>query len=187
MWVPSDRNLYALVKDWGGVIGGVFALIAGYWAYRAGRIQATATRQASDNQIAASARKDHLQAQCIAAGISSEIDHVKENIKRVRAVIEAERTFDGSWEKYAKEIEERRHEIQIDDPPLIKENVVQLFILGNAGATLLELRGLILQHNRLVADVDPSGPLCNLRGRLKTMERLVERAQEEIAPIRDQQ
>lgn len=94
--------------------------------------------------------------------------------------------FDTAFEKYAKPDEERRRDMQIVDPPVIRENVVQLFKLGKAGATLLELRGLILQHNRLVTDVDPTGPLEKLGEPLKTMERLVERVQQEIEPIRNQ-
>ena len=57
MWIPDDRNLYKLLTDWGGLVGGVFALIAGLVAYRAGQHQAKATLDAARDQIAADVEK----------------------------------------------------------------------------------------------------------------------------------
>ena len=170
MWIPDDRHLYRLLTDWGGVIAGILALVAAAIAYRG------ALRSARE-QMAANATKDNLQAECIAAGISNEIDHLKGDIARVRAIIREQMPYDSAFEHYKKPIVERRRDLQIDDPPLIRENVLQLFLLGKTGAVLLELRSHVLQHNRLVADVDPTGPLEKLDDRLKTMESLVESAQ----------
>jgi len=52
---PADLTWYKLLTDWGSFIGGGAALIAGVLAF-------IATRQATNRQIAALARKDRLQA-----------------------------------------------------------------------------------------------------------------------------
>jgi hypothetical protein len=91
MWIPDDRHLYRLLTDWGGVIGGILALVAAAIAYRG------ALRSARE-QIAANATKDSLQAECIAAGISNEIDHLKGDIARVRAIIREQMPYDSAFE-----------------------------------------------------------------------------------------
>lgn len=48
---PSDLTIYKLLTDWGSLIGGVFALIAGAAAYIAGTMQAKAVRQAAQMQV----------------------------------------------------------------------------------------------------------------------------------------
>jgi hypothetical protein len=50
---PPDLTWYKLLTDWGSLIGGGMALVAGLIAYLAGRSQATATRQAADTQVEA--------------------------------------------------------------------------------------------------------------------------------------
>ncbi len=51
--LPCDLTWYKLLTDWGSLLGGGLALIAGLAAYLAGRLQATATRKAVETQIAA--------------------------------------------------------------------------------------------------------------------------------------
>jgi hypothetical protein len=50
---PADQTWYRLLTDWGSVIGGIFALVAGGAAYLAGYLQASATRQAAKMQVEA--------------------------------------------------------------------------------------------------------------------------------------
>jgi hypothetical protein len=50
---PADLTWYKLLTDWGSLIGGVFALIAGVALYVIGRRQVTATTLAADREIAA--------------------------------------------------------------------------------------------------------------------------------------
>ena len=50
---PPDLTWYKLLTDWGSVIGGVLALIAGAALYFIGRAQIHATTEAADKQIAA--------------------------------------------------------------------------------------------------------------------------------------
>jgi hypothetical protein len=95
-------------------------------------------------------------------------------------VAESERLYDSAFDKHANP-EELRRNIQIVDPPIIRENIGQLNILGKAGSILLQLLSVVSEHNRSVAKVDPTGPLLGLLGeRLKKMETLVQQAQEEI-------
>jgi hypothetical protein len=44
---PADLTWYKLLTDWGSLIGGFFALVAGALAYFSGKLQANATRQAA--------------------------------------------------------------------------------------------------------------------------------------------
>jgi hypothetical protein len=67
---PPDLTWYKLLTDWGGVIGGVFALIAGGAAYLAGRVQASATRSAAD--IQANATRQSAKEQVEAAQHAAE-------------------------------------------------------------------------------------------------------------------
>jgi hypothetical protein len=50
---PADLTWYRLLTDWGSLIGGIFALIAGAALYIIGRHQVRATTQAADREIAA--------------------------------------------------------------------------------------------------------------------------------------
>jgi hypothetical protein len=51
--LPADLTWYKLLTDWGSLIGGVFALIAGAALYFIGRAQIGATREAADKEITA--------------------------------------------------------------------------------------------------------------------------------------
>ena len=55
---PGDLSFYKLLTDWGSILAGLLALVAGYLAYRAGGEQADATRKATDRQL-----KDQADAQ----------------------------------------------------------------------------------------------------------------------------
>jgi hypothetical protein len=55
--LPLDLTWYKVLRDWGSLIGGGFAIIAGVVAYWAGVIQANATRESADKQIATDATK----------------------------------------------------------------------------------------------------------------------------------
>jgi len=57
---PADLTWYKLLTEWGSLIGGVLALIAGAAVVIIGRMQITTTRQVGDKQIAAV--KANLQA-----------------------------------------------------------------------------------------------------------------------------
>ena len=74
--LPPDLTWYKLLTDWGSVIGGLTALIGwNFWPN-------IATRQATNRQISALARKDRLQAQCIAVAISPELLNLKVRYER---------------------------------------------------------------------------------------------------------
>ena len=113
--------------------------------------------------ISAAKKKDRSLARSLSTGIAGEINHLKQNINRVRPIIQAERQYDAAFDKHANP-EELRRNIQIVDPPIVKENSGQLNILGKAGSILLELLSLTSEHNRLVATTDPTTPLWGLLG-----------------------
>jgi F0F1-type ATP synthase membrane subunit c/vacuolar-type H+-ATPase subunit K len=70
---PDYTGLLKLLYDWQTLITGAAALLGGLAAYVAGRIQASATREAADRQITAMARKDRLQARGIVVGVYPEL------------------------------------------------------------------------------------------------------------------
>ncbi len=55
---PADLTWYKLLTDWGSIIGGVFALLAGAALYVIGRMQVRATRDAAVQQVAAVNRQN---------------------------------------------------------------------------------------------------------------------------------
>ena len=55
---PADLTWYKLLTDWGSIIGGVFALLAGAALYVIGRMQVRATRDAAVQQVEAVNRQN---------------------------------------------------------------------------------------------------------------------------------
>ncbi len=53
--LPGDLSFYKLLTDWGSFLAGLLALLAGLLAYCAGRKQADATREATNQQLKAQA------------------------------------------------------------------------------------------------------------------------------------
>jgi hypothetical protein len=70
---PADLTWYRLLTDWGSIIGGCFALIAGGTAYIAGRVQASATRQAAKMQVEAEQRRDDREVDTLRKSLAIEI------------------------------------------------------------------------------------------------------------------
>jgi hypothetical protein len=83
---------------------------------------------------------------------------------------------------------------KIQEPPLMISMVDQLFIMADAGATVLQLLSILLQYNTLVEThasraakdityLDPSAPLEPLSGHLHAMEILVKQAEQETKKL----
>ena len=193
MWIPDDRNLYKLLTDWGGLVGGVFALIAGLVAYRAGQHQAKATLDAARDQIAADVEKDRSQAHALAVAIYPELLLVGQKIERAEKIITANyRTNDEFSNNFNLFTGNRRTfgELKVVEPPLIRENGHRLFVMGEAGATIFQLLGVILQYNRMVETLVTQATkgdagVDDLFGHLAVMKALVELAEQQIRPIHD--
>jgi hypothetical protein len=178
----------------------VFALIAGLAAYRAGQNQAAATLQAARDQIAVNAKKDRSQAHAIAVAIYPEILLVGQKIERAHSII---REKFPEIDPYTKTFEvlnvdaDVLRELKVVEPPLIRENGHRLFVMGEAGATIFQLLGVILQYNRMIETLATQIPKDEIRltavfavgklwGHLQAMETLVQLAEQQVAPIHDQ-
>jgi hypothetical protein len=194
MGLPFDLTWYKLLTDWGSVVGGLIALIAGGLAYKAGIIQAKATQQAADKQIAVNARKDRLQAHCIAVGIYPELLAVE--VKRERASKIIQNEFPKVRSGMTTQIVATIRDIRIDEPPLISRSVDYLYVLEKAGATILQLLSVVLQYNSMVETLakqiaydvnsfDPATHQKDFSGHLRMMAQLLEKAEQEIKPIHD--
>jgi hypothetical protein len=141
-----------IATDLGSLIGSAVALIAGVLAYVAGWLQARATRQAADRQLAAATKKDRLQAQCIAVGVYPELLGVQV------AHEEAVRTVNEVWSRVRTEgppltppqVVTRIRNALIPIPPLLNRSIENLYLLGDAGPSLLQLVSVVLQYDDLV-------------------------------------
>ena len=70
---PGDLSVYKLLTDWGSILAGLLALVAGYFAYRAGGEQAEATRKATDRQLKAQADVQAAEILNIKTAIRAEV------------------------------------------------------------------------------------------------------------------
>ena len=130
---PTDyTGFLKLLYDWQTIITGGLAIVAaiiGAWAaYRIGNAQ-----------MAAAKRKDRLQAQCIAVAISPELLDFKVRHERASKIIneefpkvKAQRPSAMTDAVVALILDAR-----IELPPLLSRTVDQLYILDEAGPTLL--------------------------------------------------
>jgi hypothetical protein len=145
------------------------------------------------------AQKDRLQAHAIAVAIFPEIVAVKANLERARDLSSV--AFPSSKEKWAWLIRQRK----LDEPPLIRDMADQIFILGDAGATSLQLLGVVLLYNEQVetlakaaekeaeraakaasattGGVDVPAALGKFSDLLDQIEKLAEMADKKISPI----
>jgi hypothetical protein len=191
---PSDLTWYKLFTDWGSLFGGVFVLIAGVFAYAAGRIQASATRRAAADQIAETRRKDRLQAHCMAVGIYPEILKVRASYERAFDIIA--NAFPKMQKGFTTQIVEVIRDARIVVPPLLNRSIDQLYVLEEAGATMLQLLSVILQYNSMVDALakqisddansfDPSTHLRNFSGHLGVIPQLLDEAELQIKPFHD--
>ena len=104
MWVPTDRNLYKLLSDWGGVIGGISALAAAWWTVRATRTtakdqitaasqeankQIAAAREEADRVIAATREQTKVTAEQTATTVRLEQERYSNEERAFRAMLEA--------------------------------------------------------------------------------------------------
>ena len=70
---PCDLTLYKLLTDWGSFIARLLALLAGGIAYAAGLVQASATRNAMDRQLAAQAEAQAAEVANVRTALRAEV------------------------------------------------------------------------------------------------------------------
>jgi hypothetical protein len=140
-----------LVDHWQTLIAGGFALVAGIAAYRIGLHQARATTQASKEQLAAAARKDRMQARCLAVGISPELLQLQAALGRARDGVGQFGVLSG---RNTAEIITGLRNTKIGMPPILEKITDQVYMLGEpAGPTVLQLIAVIYQFDHLIDTV----------------------------------
>jgi hypothetical protein len=178
--------------DWQTLITGGLAIVAaiiGAWAaYRVGNAQITAAK-----------RKDRLQAQCIAVAISPELLDFKVRHERASKII---------GEEFPKTKAQRPNvmtdavvalilDAKIEVPPLLSQTVDQLYILDDAGPTLLQLISVTLQYNHMITTLagqirqhvdnfNPPEHQRDLSGHLRVIGQNIADAERLIAPLHDE-
>jgi hypothetical protein len=189
---PDYTGCLKLLYDWQTLITGGLAIIAaiiGAWAaYRVGNAQ-----------MAAAKRKDRLQAQCIAVAISPELLDFKVRHERASKIIS---------EEFPKVKAQRPSamtdavvalilDTKIEIPPLLSRTVDQLYILDEAGPTLLQLISVTLQYNHMVTTLagqirqhvdrfNPPEHQKDLSGHLRVIAQDIAEAERLITPLHDQ-
>ena len=124
---PTDLTLYKLLTDWGSIIGGVFALIAGAAAYMAGVKQARATRQAAEEQILADRQNKLRQARCIAAAINDELLLFGQRVHAAMRFISEEIPKTKGPKEITHEVEALILRARIQVPSVISQNFQHMF------------------------------------------------------------
>ena len=187
--LPPDLTWYRLLTDWGSLIGGGVALIAGVLAY-------IATRQATNRQIAALARKDRLQARGIVVGIYPEPVELQVLHQRALNVI-------GQWPALKAptmntlSLMPAIRDAKIELTPILSKNIDNLFLVEPGAASLQQVISFTQQYNRLVETLaqqiaaeinsfDPPAHQKSLSGNLQAIGMALEDALREIAPIHDE-
>jgi hypothetical protein len=174
-------------------------LITGGLAIVAALIGAGAAYYVGHTQIAAAKRKDRLQARCIAVAISPELLQLKVRYERARKIIadefpkaKAQRPGIMTDAVVALILDAR-----IEIPPLLSRSVDQLYILDEAGPTLLQLISVILQYNNLIETIasqirqhvdsfNPSQHQKDVAGHLRVIGQNIAEGERLIAPLHDE-
>ena len=179
---PSDLTYYKLLTDWGSLIGGLFALFAGALAYKSGSVQASATRQAAADQIAAGTRRDRLQARGIVLGIFPELMEMETAHERVRRFFSPNGTSPtaaGSAQGFA-------DAMRIQVPPLMARNVDNFFLIDPGGEALVQIVSVTDQYNRLLDTIAANGNVSDynhLQGHLQAIELALKEALREVRQL----
>ena len=186
---PPDLTWYKLLTDWGSFIGGGAALIAGVLAF-------IATRQATNRQIAALARKDRLQARGIVVGVYPELLELQVAHERATNII-------AQWSSMATRTMNTMSLVpairsaKIELTPGLFENRYNFFLVEPGGASLQQVVRFTEQYNRLVETLaqqiaanvnsfDPPAHQQDLSGHLGAIRMALDDAIREIAPLHDE-
>jgi hypothetical protein len=155
-------------------------------------------RQAAAKQIAALSRKDRLQARCLALAIEPELLQLKVRHERAIKIISEEfPNAKASRGILTAQVVSLIFSAQIGVPPLLNRTVDQLYVLEDAGPTLLQLISVILQYDGLIRtlaaqikeNVDSFNPTAHqqhLGGQLHVIAQDIAEAERLIAPIHDE-
>lgn len=180
----NDLTVYKLLTDWGSLIGGILALVAGAAAYFAGRLQAKATREAADRQVDAMTRKDRQEAQGIIIGIYPELLEMgamhSKACKFLRNGISPDSM--GDAQAFAREM-------TIEIPSNMARTIDRFFLINPGRASLLQLTSVTGQYNRMVAIIgsDPNRfNFDHLAGHLEMIGELLDEAVREIEAQHDE-
>jgi hypothetical protein len=186
---PPDLTTYKLLTDWGSLIGGMLALLAGLVAY-------IGARQAAAKQIAAMAARDRLQAQGIAVAIYPEllklptvIDNIRKHLDQIIAQLAGKQP--GQFVAGNLQIS-----ASIMMPAMLGRSIDLLFMLGeSAGPACLQLVGLMLQYDALIQEITARMMMLNanqwaegvrhLQDHLTLLDSVVAKCEHDVRPIHD--
>jgi len=186
---PTDLTAYKLLTDWGSLIGGALALVAGLIAY-------IGARQAAAKQVAAMTARDRLQAHGIAVAIYPELLKLPTVIENTRKYLD--QVIDQLAGKQPGQVVSGHLQLSASIllPSMLGRNIDLLFMLGEtAGPACLQLVGLMLQYEALLQDITTRMMMLNanqwaegirhLQEHLTLLESVVAKCEQEVRPIHD--
>jgi hypothetical protein len=146
-------------------------------------------------QVAATKRKDRLQARCIAVAIVPELLDLKVQHERAVKIISEE--LPKVVRAAIADIVPVIISVRIAIPPLLNRSVDQLYLIDEAGPTLLQLISVTLQFNDLVqtlaehilqrvVEFDPVEHQKDLSGQLRVIGQDIADAERLITPIHNE-
>lgn len=86
-WGFGDHTLYEMLRDLGGLIGSMIALLAAGVAYYAGRMQVTVTTRAATNQIHALKAQADRETDAIVLSLAVEIREILRVVIWLREIL----------------------------------------------------------------------------------------------------
>lgn len=182
--LPNDLTVYRLLTDWGSLVGGIFALVAGGLAYIAGHKQAKATREAGDRQVDAIMRRDRQEAQGIVIAVYPELLEMRaahaKACRFLRNGISPESM--GDAHAFAREM-------TIELPPHMTRTIDKFFLVNPGRASLLQVASVTGQYNRMLAAIgsDPNRfDFDHLTGHLQMIHKLLHEAMREVEAQHDE-
>ncbi|MCF3948743.1 hypothetical protein [Acidiphilium iwatense] len=190
MTPPDYSGVWKLLYDWQTIIAGVLAIVA------AG-IGAAAAYYVGNAQMKAAKQRDRLQARCLSVAIFPELLQLGVLHERATNII-ADQFPKAKCEGWA--TASTVHlilEAQIKIPPLLYRTIDLLYLVEEAGPTLLQLISVTLQYNDMIKTIaqhiqtgaisfDPPVHANDLSGQLCVIGRNISDAERLIRPFHDE-
>jgi hypothetical protein len=189
--VPAEPSRAAsFFYDWQTLITGFLAIIAAL-------IGAGAAFCVGRSQVAEARRKEHRQALCLAVALMPELLQLQVSHERAVQIISADLFTINSGNVMTQTIVSMIIAAKIAVPPLLDRNTEDIYTLGKAGSTLLQLLSVMLQYNSMVdiladnlrLDVNsfnPANHSSQLTDQLTVIGRNISESQLELAPLHDE-
>jgi len=185
---PQPNPGLAFLDKWQTLVAGGMAIVA------AG-IGAAAAYFVGRAQVRAAERRDRLQARSLSVAISPELLQLRVRHQRAVGIVNNEfpKVAGGMTVRICEVVGSARIELT----PLLERHSENLFLLGDAGPTLLQLISITLQYDSLVSALvdqiradansfNPQKQAADLSGHLRVIGEDITEAERLLGPLHDE-